>query len=412
MKSLELFTGAGGLALGTHLAGFDHVGLLEWNHSACETLRLNVGAGASPGIGDWAVEETDIKAVDFKRFHGVELVAGGVPCQPFSIGGKHRGMNDTRDMFPEFVRAIRTLQPRAFIVENVKGLLRQSFSSYFSYIVLQLAHPELFRKPTEAWEVHLKRLEDFHTRGRFQGLNYNVVFRLLNAANFGVPQTRERVFIVGFRSDVRADWHFPEPTHSKDALLHAQYVSGNYWTEHGMRRPPNLKSRPVDRLTRLTSPKAPPLAAWRTIRDALAGLPEPSEKYGHPRVANHRINPGARAYVGHTGSPIDWPSKTLKAGVHGVPGGENMIAFHDGSVRYLTVREAARVQTFPDLWRFEGAWSEAMRQLGNAVPVQLASVVARSVADRLSAQHSCAHRARAGSVAGRGLGVAPIGEAT
>ena len=92
--------------------------------------------------------------------------------------------------------------------------------------------------------------------------------------------------------------------------------------------------------------------------------------------------------MGHTGSPIDWPSKTLKAGVHGVPGGENMIAFHDGSVRYLTVREAARVQTFPDLWRFEGAWSEAMRQLGNAVPVQLASVVARSVADRLSAQHS------------------------
>jgi DNA (cytosine-5)-methyltransferase 1 len=100
---------------------------------------------------------------------------------------------------------------------------------------------------------------------------------------------------------------------------------------------------------------------------------------------NHRLQLGARPYKGHTGSPIDFPSKTLKAGDHGVPGGENAIRFPDGTMRYLTVREAARVQTFPDQWELRGVWSEAMRQLGNAVPVQLAAVVAKSVAARLSA---------------------------
>lgn len=403
MKSLELFTGAGGLALGTHLAGFEHVGLLEWNHDACATLRRNAAANALDGISAWQVEEADIKSVDFARFRGVELVAGGVPCQPFSIGGKHRGMHDARDMFPDFVRAIRTLQPLAFIVENVKGLLRQSFRNYFSYIVLQLTHPELGRKSKETWGDHLKRLEDFHTRGRFKGLNYNVVFRLLNAADYGVPQTRERVFIVGFRSDVSVDWHFPEPTHSEDALIRAQFVTGEYWTRHGVRKPGTVKTPGAATLSRAASESPLPTAPWRTVRDAIADLPKPLENREHPEVTNHRVNPGARAYVGHTGSFIDWPSKTLKAGVHGVPGGENMISFGDGTVRYLTVREAARVQTFPDLWRFEGAWSEAMRQLGNAVPVELAAVVARSVADKLAAKRSDSAPAPASANGGVGL---------
>jgi DNA (cytosine-5)-methyltransferase 1 len=119
------------------------------------------------------------------------------------------------------------------------------------------------------------------------------------------------------------------------------------------------------------------------VRDAIQGLPTPRADRESKEFSNHRLNPGAKAYPGHTGSPLDLPSKTLKAGVHGVPGGENMIAFEDGKVRYLTVREAARIQTFPDLWHFEGAWSEAMRQLGNAVPVGLAEVVAKSVAAKL-----------------------------
>lgn len=111
-------------------------------------------------------------------------------------------------------------------------------------------------------------------------------------------------------------------------------------------------------------------------------------------MANHVFNPGARSYPGHTGSPLDEPGKTLKAGDHGVPGGENMLLRPDGSVRYFTVREAARLQTFPDDYVFRGSWTETMRQLGNAVPVRLAEVIAGSVAATLRAAEGTGLRGR------------------
>jgi DNA (cytosine-5)-methyltransferase 1 len=126
------------------------------------------------------------------------------------------------------------------------------------------------------------------------------------------------------------------------------------------------------------------------VRDAIGDLPDPQEDADPPTVLNHRLRLGARAYIGHTGSPLDMPAKALKAGDHGVPGGENMIAFADGKVRYFTSREAARLQTFPDRWCLEGAWTEAMRQMGNAVPVELARVVAASVGKTL--ERSCGAR--------------------
>lgn len=382
-RSLELFTGGGGLALGTHLAGFRHVALVEWNRDACETLRANVAAGAVPGIEEWRVLQMDARAIVFEEFGNVALVAGGPPCQPFSIAGKHRGMDDSRNMIPIFIQAIRALTPRAFILENVKGLQRQGFQTYFSYVRLQLTYPTIVRRPNEEWTDHLRRLEDVHTRGHFDDLRYNVVDQVLNAADYGVPQTRERVFLVGFRADTSIRWHFPEPEYSRKALMYDQWVTGEYWERHGLRRPeeppPWARAwvrRPITReLFRQES--------WRTVRDALAGLPEPREDGDAEGVFDHRLVPGARCYVGHTGSPLDLPAKTLKAGDHGVPGGENMMSYPDGSVRYFTVREAARLQTVPDTWRFQGAWTEAMRQLGNAVPVELAHVVARSVAAAL-----------------------------
>lgn len=380
-RSLELFTGAGGLALGTHLAGFHHRTLLEWNVDACETLQANVSAATIPGIESWRVLQADARDVDFSEFREVDLVAGGPPCQPFSIGGKHRGMGDSRDMIPQFVRAVRELAPRAFILENVRGLLRPSFASYFAYARLQLTHPTVVRRPDEAWGDHLKRLEDLHTSGRDSDLRYNVVFRLLNSADFGVPQTRERVFVVGFRADTGIEWHFPEPMYSRSSLLNDQWVTGSYWERHNLDRPAVPPEWVETRRLNSTPIALLPLRPWGTVRDAIVDLLEPREDVDEVNgFTNHRLRAGARAYVGHTGSQLDWPAKTLKAGDHGVPGGENMIAFPDGSVRYFTVREAARVQTFPDQWHFEGAWSEAMRQLGNAVPVTLANVVAASVA--------------------------------
>lgn len=387
MESIELFTGAGGLALGTHMAGFRHLGLVEWDEDACETLRKNARAEALPGIDDWRVHQADVRLLSYSMFGRpgqMDLVAGGAPCQPFSLGGKHRAQDDARNMIPEFVRAVRDLQPRAFILENVKGLTRQSFRNYFEYIRLQLTYPIITKKRDEDWIAHLHRLEELHTRGRHRGLRYNVVSELLNAADYGVPQTRERVFIVGFREDTGLEWHFPKPTHSQDALVWDQYVSGDYWKRHDLpqpsRRPFRLKLKDLEDRERPLQTKP-----WRTVRDAISDLPEPRADRECDRFSNHRLNPGAKAYPGHTGSPMDMPSKTLKAGVHGVPGGENMVALTDGRVRYFTVREAARIQTFPDSWHFEGAWSEAMRQLGNAVPVALAAVVARSVAEKLGA---------------------------
>lgn len=373
MNSIELFTGAGGLALGSHYAGFNHLALVEWNPEACRTLIANVRENTVPGIDHWKVHQADIRQFSFDgyRHEGVSLIAGGVPCQPFSIGGKHHGMNDERDMFPQFVRAVRILRPKAFIIENVKGLLRRQFQNYFQYICLQLNHPDLPPKKNEEWVRHLERLERHHTKGGTGELVYNVVWRLMNAADYGVPQRRERVFIVGIRSDLGMEFSFPEATHSR-AALDLDMVSGHYWDRHGATPRVLARQRPL--------PDG--LKPWVTIRDVIQDLPRPRENDPTARP-DHRLNPGARVYPGHTGSDVDLPAKTLKAGVHGVPGGENMIAFPDGSVRYFTVREAARVQSFPDTWYFSGAWSEAMRQLGNAVPLRLAEVVSRKLADTL-----------------------------
>lgn len=382
-SSLELFVGAGGLAQGIARAGFHPRLVAEWNRDACQTLRENQALGFDL-VRDWPVVESDVRDLTFGEFGGVDLVSGGPPCQPFSLGGKHAAYNDTRDMFPQAVRAVREARPRAFIFENVKGLTRAAFRNYFEYIRLQLQYPEITRREDEDWVDHLARLEQHHLSGNRDGLTYRVVTEVLQAADFGVPQRRERVFFVGFRRDLGVEWHFPTPTHSKEQLVVEQYGTGAYWERHGLRRPASklLKHARVLEGHAGSLFDRPQLLPWRTVRDALADLPDPEAHPGND-VPNHRFVPGARSYPGHTGSPLDEPAKTLKAGGHGVPGGENMMLREDGSVRYFTVRESARLQTFPDHYVFSGAWGEAMRQLGNAVPVTLAEAVAKSVARAL-----------------------------
>lgn len=392
LESIELFAGAGGLAMGVGLAGFNSRGVVEWDRWACDTIRQNQRSG-HPLVAAWPLYEGDVRkwieTVDAPSHDGVDLVAGGPPCQPFSMGGKHQAHYDDRDMFPAAVAVVRHLRPRAFLLENVKGLTRSSFSAYFSYIQLQLEFPEMARKAHESWSDHLSRLQQYKTsrRSANAGLSYRVFVRLVNAANFGVAQKRERVFIIGFRSDVDARWSFPSETHSLDALLYDQYVDGSYWDRHCI---PLCQRAPLpERYKELVAGMKglgilPTKAAWRTVRDALMGLPEPRED-GAGLALNHRLQQGARAYPGHTGSPLDLPAKTLKAGGHGVPGGENMLVRPDSSVRYFSVRESARLQAFPDTYELHGAWGEAMRQLGNAVPVTLAQQMAASVAEQLLA---------------------------
>lgn len=403
MNSIELFAGAGGLAMGMAEAGFHHCGLVEWNPYACQTIRENPRIYAD-AQGRFPLYPEDAREFDYGKIReDIAVVSGGPPCQPFSLGGKHAGRDDARDMFPEAVRAIREIQPRAFVFENVKGLLRQNFKSYLRYIELQLTHPFVIREGDEAWEDHLARLEtrDTSTLVEDQPM-YKVRVQLLNAANYGVPQKRERVFIVGFRRDLDVEWEFPEPTHSEDALLRSMWITEDYWERHGVPQAsrPTLPPRLVARVAKIAAQglgldKLP----WVTVRDAIAELPDPVREPNNG-IPNHVYIPGARSYPGHTGSPLDEPAKTLKAGDHGVPGGENMIAMPDGTVRYFTVREAALIQTFPRDYVFHGSWGEVMRQLGNAVPVRLAEAVAQEVAAHLEV-------VAAGAVNGAAPAVAP-----
>lgn len=376
MRSVELFAGAGGLALGVELAGFESAKIVEWDRWACDTMRENKAKGY-PLVADWNVVESDVRAVDWSSItEPIDLVAGGPPCQPFSMGGKARAANDTRDMFPAATEVIRTLRPRAFILENVRGLTREKFANYFSYIQLRLSMPEIVCRPDETWVEHVQRLQSEHTSTSSSGLTYRVLPTLVNAADYGVPQQRWRVFLVGFRSDVDAEWSFPDPTHSRAALRHAK-ATGEYWDRHKIAKAKRPASLPVPH--RLLSDDLKP---WRTVRDALDGLAAPTVRASRTAL-NHVLQEGARSYPGHTGSPLDEPAKALKAGDHGVPGGENMLRDLDGNVRYFTIRESARLQTFPDRYQLHGSWTEAMRQLGNAVPVVLGQTVAGSVAEHL-----------------------------
>lgn len=368
MRSLELFSGMGGLAQGLELAGFEHVALVESNKIASQTLLANFHTKR--------VFNTKIQDFDLATLKDIDVVAGGPPCQPFSLGGQHQGNLDTRDLFPYAIRAIASTQPKAFIFENVKGLLRPHFADYFEYIRLRLTYPHFSISLQQNWQDHLIQLRKLKSE-LYSELQYKVYFKLINAADYGVPQSRERVFIVGIRSDLGLDWSFPEPTHSEDSLLWQLIVSQSYWQRHSTT--PIVRQATRERFIRNQS-QTPQLQPWRTIRDALRGVPDPRESHG---IADHQFRDGARVYPGHTGSDFDWVAKTIKAGGHGVPGGENMIRFTDGTVRYFTVFEAKRIQAIPDEFIICGAWGEAMRQIGNAVPVSLAQTFGQELMKKL-----------------------------
>ncbi|MEO5348829.1 MAG: DNA cytosine methyltransferase [Magnetococcus sp. YQC-3] len=377
MRSLEIFSGAGGLAKGLERAGFRHVAFVESNRDAYASLSANFEKSR--------IFFGDIKNFDFDGSGVVDLVAGGPPCQPFSLGGKHKADHDDRDMFPYAIRAIEKLTPQAFVFENVKGLLRTNFSDYFEYIILRLTFPDFSAKPSMDWRDHLAKLRMI-TKSSYTGTRYDVQSKLINAADYGVPQTRERVVIVGTRSDIGKSWSFPEPTHSEDRLLWEMYVTGEYWRRHkiSISHCPHAAASAEEKRTILKSRFGlfePNLHPWRTVRDELSDIPDPREKH---RFADHLFRDGARSYAGHTGSDFDWPAKTIKAGGHGVPGGENMIRYPDGTVRYFTVFEAKRIQTFPEDFVIKGSWGEAMRQIGNAVPVLLAETIGNHLAKTLN----------------------------
>ena len=374
VESAELFGGCGGLGLGLARAGFRSRVFVEWNGDAVATVRFNAGREV-PHIRDWRVVQSDVRAMRWDDLRDqLALVSGGPPCQPFGIGGLKKGANDRRDMWPEAIRAVRETRPAAFLFENVRNLAGPRFRPYLEWIDQRLCHAlEVPATQDETPEQELIRLRSLPPC-------YETSVLVVNAADFGTPQVRYRVLVAGIRGALGNRAGHPTPTHSMRALLWDQWVTGDYWNRHRMKMPKDeaMHGNALAVVAALRSSKhQPPGRAWVTVRDAVADLGEPNGRN------NHLFQPGARIYPGHTGSPLDWPAKALKAGDHGVPGGENMMVLADGSVRYFTLRESARLVGLPDDYGFCRSWTESMRGLGNAVPVQLAEAAGRWIRSTL-----------------------------
>lgn len=370
LRAIDLFAGAGGMALGLEAAGFKLAALLDHDPDATATLVENAGV-AGRWTGD-LVKTADVASYDFSALGaGVDLCSAGVPCQPWSQGGLHAGYDDHRDMFPALLQAVVAVRPMVVLVENVSGLTRYAFDDYVGHVKLRLSHPSAVALPGEDWRQFDQRLRQEVGAGR--GAEYIVESKTCDAADFGVPQRRKRIFIQAVRATLGSTPFWPMPTHSSEALREA-IADGAYHTEHGI---PGHDHLIGDEPTTLHIVDG--RLRWRTVRDALRGLEYPAKR-GVPGIDNHVYVSGARSYPGHTGSPWDQPAKTIKAGVHGVGGGENMLRHPNGKLRYFSIREAARLQTFPDQYKFPETRSIAMRQIGNAVPVDLARAIGAAIA--------------------------------
>ncbi len=307
LSCLEICAGAGGQALGLEMAGFSHTAAVEIEPEACETLRLNRPS--------WTTIEGDVRTIRGRDYRGVDLLAGGVPCPPFSMAGNQLGSNDDRDLFPEALRLVREAKPAAVMLENVRGLAGRRFSAYREAIIRQL-----------------------------EALGYRADWRLLQAADFAVPQLRPRFILIAMRP--RALRRFEWPTGGAERM---------------------------------------------TVGEALKDLMADQGWPGADRWAAgaNRIAPtlvgGSRKHGGPDLGPTRARNEWLNLGVDGrgiadtVPTADDPIDF----VPRLTLRMAARIQGFPDSWQFAGRKTATYRQIGNAFPPPVAHALGTAVAEAL-----------------------------
>lgn len=325
--SVELFAGAGGLALGMHKAGFRHLLLNEIDHDACQTLRLN--------HPDWNVAECDIHKMDFSPFcDKVDLLTGGFPCQAFSYAGNKGGFEDTRGtLFFELARAVREIRPRVFLCENVRGLSTHDGGRTFKVIKCAIGE-----------------------------LGYSLVEpRVLQAIKYKVPQKRERLIMVAIRNDLANDvqFHWPSPYYRimtlRDALFAGELYSSDVPASIGQKYP-EAKRKVLEMV--------PMGGYWRDLPVAV------QKEY----MGGSFFLDGGKTGMARRLS-LDEPSLTLTC----APAQKQTERCHPLETRPLTVREYARIQTFPDEWEFAGGMSSQYKQIGNAVPVNLAHAVGRSL---------------------------------
>ena len=325
MNAIDLFSGAGGLSLGLKMAGWNVQSAVEYDKDAVATHRQNFPSSTHIGF--------DIRDVNFASYRGIDLIAGGPPCQPFSVSGKRLGKFDVRDMVPEFIRAVEQSRPRAFVMENVAGLRAAKFNSYLE-----------------------ERISELYNLG------YTVFAKVLNSGDYGVAQNRMRLFLVGITSSEKSSgFRFPDPSHGIDG------------------------------------------AARLTVREALKNVPDDvpnNAKVVYCKNPVLRKSPFAGMMFNGKGRPLnlDGLGHTIPASAGGnrthiVDPLGRISAYHAElmkgkrprsgemlEVRRLTVRESARIQSFPDDFVFTGKQSARYSQVGNAVPPVLAEAVCKSVA--------------------------------
>lgn len=330
LTSIELFAGAGGLALGIEKAGFQHLGLLEIDNDACDTLRKN--------RPEWRVICDDIAEIskqDLEKLFGIksgelDLLSGGAPCQAFSYAGKRLGLEDTRGtLFYHYAIFLQKLQPKMFLFENVRGLLTHDHG--------------------KTYKTMLKVFED---------AGYDIQKQVLNAWNYGVAQKRERLITIGIRKDLKkkVSFKFPEPHDYKPVLRDI------------LKDVPKSLGTPYGENKRKLFELVPPGGYWRDI---------------NPKLAKEYMKSCWDMEGGRTGIlrrlSMDEPSLTVLTS----PSQKQTERCHPLEARPFTVRENARCQSFPDDWEFCGSVGSQYKQVGNAVPVNLAYEVAKEIATAL-----------------------------
>jgi DNA (cytosine-5)-methyltransferase 1 len=316
--SIELCAGAGGQALGLHLAGFQHQFLIDIDKPACQTLKYN---NALHGLGWVEIVEGCIEefaTYSSHQYKGIDLVAGGVPCPPFSTAGKQLGKQDERDLFPAALDIVKNTQPKAVMLENVAGLLDVKFDTYRAEIESRL--------------------------GR---MGYKVFWKLLNACDFGVPQLRPRVILVALKAEFAGYFAWPD----------------------GRITPPTVGEALYDLMASQGWEYA---AEWKQKANKIAPtLVGGSKKHGGPDLGPTRARRAWQALHVNGNLVGDYPPEK------GFVGYKNKVGYE--YMPLLTVRMAARIQGFPDWWEFYGKKTPAYRQVGNALPPPVAEAVGRQI---------------------------------
>ncbi|MFE5143263.1 DNA cytosine methyltransferase [Streptomyces fagopyri] len=363
--SIEICAGAGGQAIGLHMAGFRHLALIEIDKYAAATLRENIEVHPK---WDWERANCDVLCQDVTEFDPardlvksaglykrgeVDLLAGGVPCPPFSHAGKQLGEDDERDLFPRILELAELIRPRAVMIENVRGLMDPKFYDYRSRIQASLEDMEPDEDGLPGYEV--------------------VAWRVYEAEQFGVPQLRPRSILVAFRKDVLKDLKYEAPTPGTETAT----VLGKL-AETMKARVDVFEGGPREAEANEVLKKWKNAAASGTVAPTLVGG---SKKHGGADLGPSRAKK-AWEKLGVSGLGV------ANAPVNGKPTGtEDRDLFRPGGPM-LTVRQAAIIQGFPMYWEFTGGKTAQYRQVGNAFPPPVAEAIGKSIMEVLKADRN------------------------